>query len=274
MAKIIAIANQKGGVGKTTTAINLAASIAISEKKTLLIDMDSQANATSGLGIAGFDKNLYHVMIGKIPAKEAIIKTELQFLDIIPSDQGLVGVEIELVSVLGRENKLKEYLEPILNDYDYIFIDCPPSLGLLTINALVAAHSYLVPMQCEYFAMEGLSKLVNTVQLIKKGLNQNLRREGILLTMYDPRNKLSHQVVSEVRAHFKENVFDIMIPRNIRLSESPSHGKPILLYDIESKGSSSYLSLAEELLKRQEPKVETKLVSKTQEQVLQPPISS
>ena len=230
--------------------MKLSASLAVAEKKTLLIDMDSQANATSGLGIRGYQKNLYHVLGGQVPIKEVILKTELEYLSVIPSHQELVSAEIELVSMLGRETKLKEYLEPLEEEYEYIFIDCPPSLGLLTINALVAADSYLVPMQCEYYAMEGLSKLLGTVQLIKRSLNPGLKQEGILLTMYDPRNKLSHQVANEVRQHFKQDVFDVVIPRNIRLSESQSHGKPILLYDIGSKGALSYLNLAEELMKK------------------------
>ncbi|MBI2027896.1 MAG: ParA family protein [Deltaproteobacteria bacterium] len=255
MARVIAIANQKGGVGKTTTAINLAASLAVAEKRVLLIDMDAQANATSGLGVTQFQYHLYHVLTESISARKCTVRTDLEYLYLIPSHQDLVGVEVELVSALGREHKLKDALCDIQNDYEYIFIDCPPSLGLLTINALVAANSFLVPLQCEYYAMEGLSNLLNTVKLIKKRLNPNLQQEGIVLTMYDTRNKLSHQVSEEVRRHFKESVFTSVIPRNTRLSESPSHGKPILLYDVGSKGATSYLNLAEEVMSRNENNV-------------------
>lgn len=253
MAKIICIANQKGGVGKTTTAVNLGASLAVAEKRTLLVDMDPQGNAGSGVGVEKDTQreNIYHALINDADPLAAIMKTSLPGLDILPSSDDLAGAELELVSLPGREQRLARILAAVDDSYEYILIDCPPSLGLLTLNAMVAAKSVLVPLQCEFYAMEGLSKILKTIRLVKKGLNPSLAVEGILLTMYDGRNNLSRQVSEEIRQHFGETAFRTVIPRNVRLSEAPSHGKPIILYDISSRGASSYLELAKEIIERE-----------------------
>lgn len=254
MAKIICIANQKGGVGKTTTAVNLGASLAVAEKRTLLVDMDPQGNAGSGVGVEkdSLNENVYHALINDIDPKIAVKKTILPALDILPATDDLAGAELELVSLPDREHRLSRVLEVFEDDYEYILIDCPPSLGLLTLNAMVAAKTVLVPLQCEFYAMEGLSKILKTIRLVKKGLNPSLAIEGILLTMFDGRNNLSRQVSDEIRQHFGDTAFKTVIPRNVRLSEAPSHGKPILLYDITSRGAASYLELAKELIEREE----------------------
>lgn len=250
MSKVIAIANQKGGVGKTTTAINLAASLAALEFKTLVVDADPQANSTSGLGLDPKEVKLsiYECMVEDADAKSAIEHTNLKFLDMLPSHIDLVGAEIEMVDIENREEKMREALSSIRDDYDFIIIDCSPSLGLITINALTAADSVIIPVQCEYFALEGLGKLLNTIKIIQTRLNMNLEIEGILLTMYDVRLRLSNQVVEEVGAHFKSMSFETIIPRNIKLSESPSFGVPAIVHDAESKGAISYLNLAKEIL--------------------------
>ena len=252
MGKIIAIANQKGGVGKTTTAINLAASLAALELKTLIVDADPQANATSGVGInpKEVEVSIYECMVDDIEAKKCIVQTDIKYLDIIPSHIDLVGAEVEMVSIDKREQKMKMSLSAIKDDYDYIIIDCSPSLGLITVNALTASDSLIVPVQCEYFALEGLGKLLNTIKIIQNRLNPELEIEGILLTMYDLRLNLSNQVVQEVRTHFKTMVFNTLIPRNIKLSESPSFGVPAISHDADSKGAISYLNLAKEILER------------------------
>jgi chromosome partitioning protein len=251
MRKIICIANQKGGVGKTTTAINLAASLAAAEQKTLLIDCDSQGNATSGVGIEKniiHKKNLYYSLIGKVPLKDVIIGTQMPFLDVVPANQDLIGIEVEFVNLQNREKKLRSLLNTLDTTYDFVIIDCPPSLGFLTINALVASDSLIIPLQCEYFAMEGLGHLLNTVKLVKTRLNPSLTLAGILLTMFDTRNLLSHKVSEDVRTHLGKKVFNTVIHRNVRLSESPSHGLPIILYDIRSRGAIAYMELANELM--------------------------
>lgn len=253
MAKIICIANQKGGVGKTTTAINLGASLAVAERKTLLVDMDPQGNAGSGVGIEKdtLRESIYHALISDADPAGIVRKTDLPFLDILPSTDDLAGAELELVAVNDREKRLAKALASLADSYEYILIDCPPSLGLLTLNAMTAADSVLVPLQCEFYAMEGLSKILTTIRLVKKGLNPSLAMEGILLTMFDGRNNLSRQVSEEIRNHFGETTFKTVIPRNVRLSEAPSHGKPILLYDITSRGAAGYLELAREIIERE-----------------------
>ncbi len=251
MAKIIAMMNQKGGVGKTTSAINLAACLAVAEKKTLVIDLDPQGNGSISVGLSPSEyssANIYHVLIGEMPISKGIYKTELPLFDICPSDNNLSGAEIELVSMFARESKLKNAFRDISDLYDYVIIDCPPSLGLLTVNALNAATEYIVPMQTEYLAMEGLAQLMNTVRLINQSLNPDLKLRGILLTMFDNRASLHKQVRDEIIKHFTEKVFKSIIPRNVKLAECPSFGKPVILYDIESKGSEAYLSLAKELI--------------------------
>ena len=252
MGKIIALANQKGGVGKTTTTINLAASLATLEKSVLVVDADPQANASSGLGVdlKEVDCSLYECIIDHADVRDAIYTTDINGLDIIPSHIDLVGAEIEMLNLNDREKMIKRLLDSIRDEYDYILIDCSPSLGLITVNALTAADSVIIPVQCEYFALEGISKLLNTIKIIKNKLNQKLEIEGFLLTMYDSRLRLANQIYDEVKRHFQELVFKTVIQRNVKLSESPSHGLPVILYDADSTGSKNHLALAKEIINK------------------------
>ena len=263
VSRVICVSNQKGGVGKTTTAVNLAASLAASERKTLLIDLDPQGNACSGVGLtpAKMRGTIYEALAGAKSLCELVHPTELRFLEVVPSTAALIGAEIELVSVEGREYRLRQALRSVEGLYAYVIIDCPPSLGLLTLNALTAADSVIIPLQCEYYALEGLSQLLHTIDLVKQGLNPSLTTEGILLTMFDARANIAHQVAKDVREHFPGVVFGAVIPRNVRLSECPSFGKPVLLYDIKSKGCESYLALGNEIIRREASWVQTSSVA-------------
>ncbi len=250
MAKIISIANQKGGVGKTTTTINLSSLLAAAEKRTLLIDIDPQANSSSGLSVTNHNPSVYEVLVGTKNIKEVIINTFMPFLDMLPSNINLVGAEIEMVDMENRETLLKRAIQNVTDSCDYVLIDCPRSLGLLTLNSLTASDSVLIPVQCEYFALEGLGQLLNTINIVKKHFNKDLAIEGVLLTMFDQRLRSSHQVAEEVRKYFGEKVFNTVINRNVRISEAPSYGKPIILYDAISSGAQNYMQLASELLER------------------------
>ncbi|MBO8130594.1 MAG: ParA family protein [Candidatus Marinimicrobia bacterium] len=257
MKKIISLANQKGGVGKTTSAINIGACLGVSEIKTLIVDIDPQSNATLGFGIdhKNLVNSIYEILIGKADVRDTIQKTEIPYVDILPSATRLVGAEVELIDLPERESILKKHLEKIKDDYQYIIIDCPPSLGLLTVNALTASDTVIIPIQCEYFAMEGLGQLLNTIRLVQKSLNRNLQIEGVLLTMFDTRLKLSQEVAEQVKSHFGEKVYKTIIRRNVRLGEAPSFGKPIILYDANSAGAQDYLSLIGEILERNGEKI-------------------
>jgi chromosome partitioning protein len=255
MAKVISIANQKGGVGKTTTAINLSSSLAAAEKKTLLVDIDPQANSSSGLSISNQNPSVYEVLVGVESIEKVIMNSYMPFLDILPSNINLVGAEIEMVDMPNRERLLVHSLNSIRDNYDYVIIDCPPSLGLLTLNSLTASDSVLIPVQCEYFALEGLGQLLNTINIVKQHFNKNLTVEGVLLTMFDIRLRLSQQVAEEVKKYFGDKVYKTIIHRNVRISEAPSYGKPVILYDALSTGSQNYIALASELLDRNSKKV-------------------
>jgi len=262
MSRVIAIANQKGGVGKTTTAINLGASLAVAEHRTLIVDMDPQANATSGLGASRDGSTVYDALVRGVPVKECLQSgVAIPFLDLVPSTRDLVGAEIELVNAASRETILRSALDPVRDDYDFILVDCPPSLGLLTLNTLTAADSVLIPIQCEFYALEGLSQLLNTVRLVQRALNTNLEIEGVLLTMYDSRLNLSKQVAAEAREYFGERVYETLIPRNVRLAEAPSFGQPILQYDVLSSGAQCYLSLAKEIIAGRKPEAQEAFTS-------------
>jgi chromosome partitioning protein len=263
-ARVIAVVNQKGGVGKTTTSVNVAASIAAAERRTLLLDLDPQGNASSGVGVSPrtVERSVYDALIGRATLRDVILPTELTSLMLVPSKQDLVAVDVELVDDPDRAFKLRHVLDELLKEeaFEYVFVDCPPSLGILTVNALAAADRVLVPMQCEYYALEGLTSLMATIDRVRGGMNARLELEGIVLTMFDPRNNLAHQVAEEVKRHF--HVFDSIIPRNVRLSEAPSHGKPALLYDVQSKGAQGYLSLANEMLAREPPAARAQRVAR------------